>query len=167
MWIVAVSVSKNAAFSFADEIDLHHKITRSQTLCSHSKTVAQPSKLPVSLIGKLMRPTAATHRSSSRVAGSQRCIAIINPAGAAGRAGKLWDKLSSQVLSQLSSHGFTVEQCFTTREHTGAQLAWQAAAAGVDVVLAVGGDGTIHEVGSASCCCCCCLHLCALQHLLS
>lgn len=95
-----------------------------------------------------MRPTAGTQHSNPAAAAGRRCVAIINPAGAAGRAGKLWDKLFPVVASQLGSHGYTVEQCFTSGTLTGTQLARQAAAAGVDVVLAVGGDGTIHEVAS-------------------
>lgn len=77
----------------------------------------------------------------------KRCVAIINPAGANGKSKKLWQKLAGGVSSQLTANGFALEEQFTTAEPgSAARLASQAAASQAEVVLAVGGDGTIHEV---------------------
>jgi diacylglycerol kinase family enzyme len=43
-----------------------------------------------------------------------------------------------------------LEECFTTAPGEAVQLAADAVAAGVAAVLAVGGDGTIHEVKRSS-----------------
>jgi diacylglycerol kinase family enzyme len=43
-----------------------------------------------------------------------------------------------------------LEERFTTRPGEAVQLAADAVAAGAAAVLAVGGDGTVHEVGSSS-----------------
>jgi hypothetical protein len=77
-------------------------------------------------------------------AAAKRCVCIINPAGANGKLGRLWTKLSADVREQLK--GFNLQECLTTGPGTASSLARKAAAAGADVVLAVGGDGTIHEV---------------------
>lgn len=81
----------------------------------------------------------------------KRCVAIINPKGANGRSHKLWQKLSADVKQRLSAE-YTVEERLTTAAgsaaHPGSasQLAAAAAEARADLVLAVGGDGTIHDV---------------------
>jgi len=77
---------------------------------------------------------------------SKRCVAIVNPAGAHGKSKKLWSKLSKVVTDKLTPQGFVVEEVFTSGPDSAARLASEAAAAGAAVVLAVGGDGTIHEV---------------------
>lgn len=66
---------------------------------------------------------------------------ILNPRADRGRAHQLKDKLLAwgQGLGRL-----TLET--TARPGHAAELAQQAAAAGCDVVVAAGGDGTIHEV---------------------
>jgi diacylglycerol kinase (ATP) len=50
------------------------------------------------------------------------------------------------ILAALRTHGIEAEVRQTTREDHGAGLAAQAAAEQADVVIAAGGDGTIHEV---------------------
>lgn len=77
---------------------------------------------------------------------SKRCVAIVNPAGGHGKSRKVWSKLSKVVTDKLTPQGFVVEEVFTSGPGSAARLASEAAAAGAAVVLAVGGDGTIHEV---------------------
>ncbi len=50
------------------------------------------------------------------------------------------------ILAALRTHGIEAEVRQTTQEDHGAGLAAQAAAEQADVVIAAGGDGTIHEV---------------------
>lgn len=66
---------------------------------------------------------------------------ILNPRADRGRALQLKDKLLEwgEGLGRL-----TLET--TTRPGHAAELAQQAAAAGCDVVVAAGGDGTVHEI---------------------
>lgn len=109
--------------------------------------------------GRMSQPTAAA------AAPPKRCVAIINPAGANGKSKKLWKELVGDVSSQLSANGFALEEQFTTPEPgSAARLASQAAALRAEVVLAVGGDGTIHEVRgcarqSGECTACATTHL--------
>lgn len=85
---------------------------------------------------------ASAHNSSN----CKRCVVIINPAGANGGAKQLWQKLETNVSTQLNANGFLLEQKFTSGPGSAAQLAAAAVQEGAEVVLAVGGDGTIHEV---------------------
>lgn len=91
--------------------------------------------------------------STKTVAVTKRCVAIINPAGASGKSKKLWcSQLSHDVRQQLTSNGYVLEECFTAGPGSAARLTSDEAAAGADVVLAVGGDGTIHEVHTVCTC---------------
>lgn len=67
---------------------------------------------------------------------------IINPIS--GTRGK--DSIVKLIPEYLNGDLFEVEMIFTERSGHAAQLAEEAAAKGVDVVVAVGGDGTVNEV---------------------
>ncbi len=80
-----------------------------------------------------------------------RIHAIVNPAGRDGTSGKRWPKL----LEKLESSGMQVETTFTERVNHAAEIAWnlrnqyaQAPENERPLVVAVGGDGTVHEVAS-------------------
>src|SRR5215472_5670124 len=51
-----------------------------------------------------------------------------------------------QSKKQLQQGGWRVEICHTDRPGSASRLAAQAVAAGVDVVISAGGDGTLNEV---------------------
>jgi len=68
-----------------------------------------------------------------------RAHVIINPAAGGGRAGRMWPR----VGSVLRHAGWDLTECLTERRGHASDL---AAAASADVVVAVGGDGTAHEV---------------------
>ena len=70
-----------------------------------------------------------------------RCIAILNPAADHGRTGKR----RPQVVAALKSAGLTDNVWETTHPGHAIALARQAAMQ-ADMVMAVGGDGTVHEV---------------------
>jgi YegS/Rv2252/BmrU family lipid kinase len=66
---------------------------------------------------------------------------IVNPIADKGRAGRL----AEELRPMLDSFG-EVEFCATTHPAHGTELARQAGEAGCRLVIAAGGDGTIHEV---------------------
>jgi len=69
-----------------------------------------------------------------------RALAIINPIAGGGRARRVWP----EVRAHLTAGGWAITD--VTAEHRGheADLAAGAAREGYDIVLAVGGDGTVH-----------------------
>ena len=71
-----------------------------------------------------------------------RGICIYNPASRNAPHEFLINKLQSR----FRSHGYEVEFQATVRPHHAAELARNAVASAVDLVVACGGDGTIHEV---------------------
>lgn len=74
---------------------------------------------------------------------ARRFLFIVNPAAAAGGGGARW----AAVRAELRRRGVTGEQRVTSRPGHGLEIVREAAAA-VDVVVAVGGDGTVGEVAS-------------------
>jgi len=68
--------------------------------------------------------------------------AIVNPTAGGGRARRLWPRLLPLLLS--ATDRLTVR--WTTGLGSGTVLAQQAVQRGVDRVIAVGGDGTFHDV---------------------
>lgn len=72
-----------------------------------------------------------------------RVCFIVNPTAGHGRALKTWKRIEPLVAS-LGEYGVK----FTERPRHGEELARQAAAEGYDRVVALGGDGTLNEVGN-------------------
>ncbi|MDF2630486.1 MAG: hypothetical protein K0R39_4317 [Symbiobacteriaceae bacterium] len=72
-----------------------------------------------------------------------RICFIVNPTAGHGRALKTWQRIEPLVAS-LGEYGVK----FTERPRHGEELARQAAAEGYDRVVALGGDGTLNEVGN-------------------
>ncbi len=75
---------------------------------------------------------------------SMRHHVILNPTSGGG-AGR---KLRPEIERELAARGLTFTLEETERPWHAAELAQAAARAGVDVVVAAGGDGTIHEVAN-------------------
>lgn len=67
---------------------------------------------------------------------------VLNPAAAGGRARRQWRRIEPQVRAAFPQ----AELHETSAPGGGAVLAADAARAGVELVVAVGGDGTLHEV---------------------
>jgi YegS/Rv2252/BmrU family lipid kinase len=76
---------------------------------------------------------------------SMKIRVIVNPSAAAGTAGKKIPELH-RLLEQ---HSLDTEILHTTSPGHATELARQAAASGVDVIAAMGGDGTFSEVSQA------------------
>jgi YegS/Rv2252/BmrU family lipid kinase len=69
-------------------------------------------------------------------------FAVVNPAAGGGRCGKLVDP----AVQRLRAAGLQLELAQTSRPGEGAELARQAWRGGHRRFIAVGGDGTVHEV---------------------
>jgi YegS/Rv2252/BmrU family lipid kinase len=67
---------------------------------------------------------------------------IVNPRAANGATGRHFDDISSAVRSAVGEH----RHAFTERPMHASDLARRALREGADLVIAVGGDGTINEV---------------------
>src|SRR5271169_2185448 len=72
----------------------------------------------------------------------ERFIAIVNPAAGGGRAAKL----AGPKLAELRAQGLPIDVIASAAPGHAAQLAREAHAQGYRKFLAVGGDGTAHEI---------------------
>jgi diacylglycerol kinase (ATP) len=71
-----------------------------------------------------------------------RPLLVVNPKSGGGATGRTWNSLKSTIERALGK----VEVAMTERQGHGIDLARAAATAGHPLVIAVGGDGTVHEV---------------------
>jgi diacylglycerol kinase (ATP) len=69
-------------------------------------------------------------------------LVIVNPKSGGGATGRTWSAMQSTIERALGD----VEVAMTERSGHGADLAREGARAGHPLVIAVGGDGTLHEV---------------------
>lgn len=67
---------------------------------------------------------------------------IVNPAAGAGKTGKLWPR----IMHSFQQLGLNFEHVITEAPGHAIELAKTAAKKGYDLVVSVGGDGTIHEI---------------------
>lgn len=73
---------------------------------------------------------------------SQRVFAIVNPAAGKGRARRAW----RTVGPALRDAGLRCEEAVEERPGQAIPMAAAAAEAGCEIIIAVGGDGTVHEI---------------------
>jgi diacylglycerol kinase (ATP) len=73
---------------------------------------------------------------------TRRAVFIVNPASANGSTGRVWPDLAALA----AGYGVGVETRMTEAPGHATELAREAAEAGAELVVAVGGDGTVHEV---------------------
>jgi YegS/Rv2252/BmrU family lipid kinase len=67
---------------------------------------------------------------------------IVNPAAGAGKTGKLWPR----IMNSFQKQGLRFEHTLTEAPGHAIELAKAAAKKGYDMLISVGGDGTIHEI---------------------
>lgn len=67
---------------------------------------------------------------------------IINPAGGGGNSGRVWPL----IAKRLDARGQKYQTYFTGKQGDGTRLAEEAVTKGAELVVAVGGDGTVREV---------------------
>jgi diacylglycerol kinase (ATP) len=77
----------------------------------------------------------------------ERFLAIVNPAAGRGRTAKF----AGEALARLKAGGLRVDVIATTGPGHASELAAEACAQGYRKFLAVGGDGTAHEVINGAC----------------
>lgn len=73
---------------------------------------------------------------------NERCLAVVNPAAGGGRCGKL----APAAIAGLVQRGLTLDVVSTAAAGHAVSLARAAYAQGYRCFLAVGGDGTAHEI---------------------
>lgn len=71
-----------------------------------------------------------------------KAAAIVNPKSGGGRTGRAWPR----VEAMLSDLGVKIDSCYTEYAWHAPKLALQASKKDYDLIIAVGGDGTINEV---------------------
>src|ERR1700733_493605 len=71
-----------------------------------------------------------------------RSFVILNPASAAGAAGRRWDQIAKLLRSSLGAF----EYAATQKPGEATALASAALREGFEMVVSVGGDGTLNEV---------------------
>ncbi|KAI1309501.1 hypothetical protein EDD11_004087 [Mortierella claussenii] len=84
-----------------------------------------------------------TSADSTRVAGKKIGF-IVNRRGGGGKGGKTWDRLEPTVAASLKEAKWKVE--YTQHSGHASDLAREFVQEGYDIVVAVGGDGTISQV---------------------
>lgn len=67
---------------------------------------------------------------------------IVNPSSGNGRAAKRWPDFARAI----EQHGYETDVHFTTGQGDACRLAREMAEAGVETIVAVGGDGTVNEI---------------------
>ncbi|HEV8324207.1 MAG TPA: diacylglycerol kinase family protein [Myxococcota bacterium] len=77
---------------------------------------------------------------------STRIVVIVNPRAAGGRAGRRWPALRAQVAERLGVAAADLEEKLTDAPGAATHLTRQALRDGADVVVALGGDGSVNEV---------------------
>ncbi|XP_021887785.1 sphingoid long-chain bases kinase 2, mitochondrial isoform X2 [Carica papaya] len=94
------------------------------------------------------QPVAPDHSVSLSGASSPRrrdLVFVVNPRGANGKTGKEWKKLLPYLRSRLGGDCNICESLTSGPSHA-IDITREAIREGADAVIAVGGDGTLHEV---------------------
>ena len=81
-----------------------------------------------------------------------RSVLIFNPISGVSTMGSnqsLAEEHKATILAALNSYGIEPEVWYTTEKDPGNGLAKRAAEEGVEIVIAAGGDGTLHAVASS------------------
>ncbi|XP_010508063.1 PREDICTED: sphingoid long-chain bases kinase 2, mitochondrial-like [Camelina sativa] len=90
----------------------------------------------------ILRAVGAAAVSSSTL---RDLVFVVNPQGANGRTAKEWKKLLPYLRSRLGKDCNVCESLTTGPSHA-IDITREAIRDGADAVIAVGGDGTLHEV---------------------
>lgn len=72
-------------------------------------------------------------------------VFVVNPRGANGRTGEQWEQLLPYIRTRLGSD-YNICESFTSNPYHAVDITREAIREGADAVVAVGGDGTLHEV---------------------
>ncbi|KAK7274301.1 hypothetical protein RIF29_15384 [Crotalaria pallida] len=92
-----------------------------------------------------MAPDLSQTIGSSSSSRRKDLVFIVNPRGANGRTGKEWKKLVPYLRSRLSKE-YNICESLTSGPCHAIDITREAIREGAEAVIAVGGDGTLHEV---------------------
>ncbi|KAK9749445.1 hypothetical protein RND81_02G126100 [Saponaria officinalis] len=106
------------------------------TTTTTTTTTAQ-YHFPPSMAPELSLSSAVDRRSD--------LVFVVNPRGANGKTGKEWKKLLPFLRSRLSND-CNIWESFTSGPSHATDITREAIREGANAVIAVGGDGTLHEV---------------------
>eukprot|EP00850_Spirogloea_muscicola_P016237 SM000130S27124 [mRNA] locus=s130:369821:372958:+ [translate_table: standard] len=95
--------------------------------------------------GGLLSPTPPRPSAAARQPPPGSLVFVVNPAGGNGRVLRKWKDLLPALKERLAP-GQEMREAYTTHPFHAVELAKQAVQAGAGAVVAVGGDGTLHEV---------------------
>ncbi|KAG8073257.1 hypothetical protein GUJ93_ZPchr0006g43849 [Zizania palustris] len=87
----------------------------------------------------------ASGRSAATVSSRRNFVFVVNPSGANGRTGKQWKELLPHLRTRLADQ-CDICECITSAPFHAIDITREAIKDGADAVIAVGGDGTLHEV---------------------
>lgn len=110
-------------------------------------SMAKPSMLTAQ---SPMAPDLSSDRSifgggSSSLSRRPDLVFVVNPRGANGKTGKDWKKLLPYLRTRLGND-YNICESLTSGPSHGIDITREAIREGADAVIAVGGDGTLHEV---------------------
>uniref|UniRef100_A0A8R7UNV4 DAGKc domain-containing protein n=2 Tax=Triticinae TaxID=1648030 RepID=A0A8R7UNV4_TRIUA len=89
---------------------------------------------------------ASDHAAATASSGRRRdFVFVVNPSGANGRTGKQWKQLLPFLHTRLADQ-CNICECITSGPSHAIDVTREAIKDGADAVIAVGGDGTLHEV---------------------
>ena len=74
-----------------------------------------------------------------------RSFVIVNPAAAAGGAGRRWNRMAALLTSTLGNF----DHAMTRGQGDATTLTRAALRQGFEMIVCVGGDGTLNEIGRA------------------
>jgi YegS/Rv2252/BmrU family lipid kinase len=103
------------------------------------------SALSLLVSGTHVLSSAPRLRRSAPIAPPAQARIIVNPTSGGGRGASAMRELAA-TASWLTEHGLVAELCPTTAPGGARILAAEAVSAGMRMVIAAGGDGTINEV---------------------
>ncbi|KAJ6338417.1 hypothetical protein OIU76_007979 [Salix suchowensis] len=92
-----------------------------------------------------LSPDSSIFHDASSSSPRRDLVFIVNPRGANGRTGKEWKKLLPYLRSRLGKN-CNICESMTSGPYHAIDITREAIREGADAVVAVGGDGTLHEV---------------------
>ncbi|KAJ6710415.1 SPHINGOSINE KINASE [Salix koriyanagi] len=92
-----------------------------------------------------LSPDRSIFHDASSSSPRRDLVFIVNPRGANGRTGKEWKKLLPYLRSRLGKN-CNICESMTSGPYHAIDITREAIREGADAVVAVGGDGTLHEV---------------------
>ncbi|XP_030541077.2 sphingoid long-chain bases kinase 2, mitochondrial [Rhodamnia argentea] len=115
------------------------------SLMANSWVVARAEQRPMAPSPDL--PFDRTLLGGGSLSASRRrdLVFVVNPRGANGKTWKEWKKLLPYLRSRLGEH-CNICESFTSGPSHATDITRESIREGADAVIAVGGDGTLHEV---------------------